>query len=85
MRKLLKRLNKCLKVNEIELLILSEHIRNEQSYRFYHLRNCYHCYKHAFKIRIFYQILFWELNKPISRQVKNLVKRIQEDKYLGKN
>lgn len=85
MSRVLKRLNKCLKVNEIELIILSERIRSEQSYNLHHLRNCYKCYRRFFKLRIFYQILYWELNKPVSKQVKNLVKQIQEDKCIGNN
>ena len=73
------RIERCLEEAEIEIYVL-QNVRHEEELRISaHIGSCYDCYLQYFDLRTFHEILNSELSKPISRQIKDLVRGIQKN------
>jgi len=72
-------LDGCLGDNEIELFLLQGYfLEQKQKERInQHLSVCSACFRRYIELRMFHDILFSELRKPISNRVRNLVKGLQ--------
>ena len=72
-------LNGCLRDNEIELFLLQRYfLEQKQKERIgLHLAACSDCFRRYIGLRMFHDILFSELKKPVSNGVRNLVKGLQ--------
>lgn len=70
----------CLELNEIEQFILQQSAeRFDTSAISAHLDSCSRCKQVFSELRIFYNILFDELKKPVTNQVFHLVKNLHSD------
>lgn len=72
-------IERCLEEAEIETYLLAEGLHEEEIRISDHIGNCYDCYLQYFDLCTFHQILNSELSKPISKQIKDLVKGIQKN------
>lgn len=75
-----KRLIRCFAKEEIEIYIIDEEY-DEENLISSHLDSCYDCYVQYFELRAFQDILDFELRKPISAEIKSLVRGIQTTNY----
>lgn len=73
-----KELHHCLEQEEMELYLLNQELDEELKIPS-HIDNCFDCYIQFFELQTFHLILNSELRKPISNQIKNLVKDIQNN------
>ena len=74
-----KRIERCLEEAEIEIYVLQNALHGEEIRISAHIGSCYDCYLQFFDLCTFHQILNSELSKPISRQIKDLVKGLQKN------
>ncbi|MFQ5674900.1 MAG: hypothetical protein ACE5G1_03300 [bacterium] len=75
-----KRRHRCLEKEEIELYIIDEDY-DEEDLIASHLDCCYDCYVQYFELCAFQEILDFELRKPISAEIRSLVRGIQTTNY----
>jgi hypothetical protein len=68
----------CLGDNELEVYIRRNCDPAEELRIARHIQECYYCFNRSFDLRMFNEILTWELQKPISLQVINWVREFQE-------
>ena len=74
------RLNECLRDSDIDAYLLQQDQISftKQLEVSSHISKCCDCFERYYELRVFHQILKSELNKPISKQILDLVKEIQK-------
>ncbi len=74
-----KKTEHCLEEDELEVYVIQNGLYEKELRIWDHIGSCYDCYLQYFDLCAFHQILNSELSKPISRQIKNLVRGIQKN------
>ena len=74
-----KMIEDCLEEDEIEVYVIQNGLHTQELRISDHIGSCYDCYLQYFDLCTFHKILSSELSKPISRQIKNLVRGIQRN------
>ena len=79
-----RRFETCLGEHEIETYLLQPQVFQhlDESRISAHIKTCYDCFNLYFDLRNYHQILSAELAKPISRQIIDLVKGLQDNEEI---